>query len=238
MACSGCCYACAAMPMLLCLRDGVVAMPLPVRWLFSFCMACSGMHPVVFPFGPWLAMAAAASLFFCMAFSSLHPSVFPFGPWLAMATTASLFGRHGVHCWVCDGKARRLNNGQRAAIVDYFHVYKGSENSNTMVSLTGHVLHPLLARSYSEVLKEFFEKLLCSQKLLSVEERYERILEMIPNECPGASQVFPIVNPTVLDQLRTVDCIIYAMGSLFTSICPSLLFLAFGRLSLQGPALR
>ncbi|KAL6958897.1 hypothetical protein U1Q18_040242 [Sarracenia purpurea var. burkii] len=38
-------------------------------------------------------------------------------------------------------------------------------------------------RSYSEVLKEFFEKLLCSQKLLSVEERYEKILQMIPNEC-------------------------------------------------------
>ncbi|KAL6998031.1 hypothetical protein U1Q18_008155 [Sarracenia purpurea var. burkii] len=91
-------------------------------------------------------------------------------------------GRRGVHCWVCDGKARRLNNEQRAAIADYFHVYMGNENSHKKVSLTGHVLHPLLARSYSEVLKEFFEKLLCSQKLLSVEERYEKILEMIPNE--------------------------------------------------------
>jgi len=35
-------------------------------------------------------------------------------------------------------------------------------------------------------------------------------------------QVFPPVNPTVLEQLRSVDCIVYAMGSLFTSICPSL----------------
>lgn len=35
-------------------------------------------------------------------------------------------------------------------------------------------------------------------------------------------QVFPPVNTTVLDQLNSVDCIIYAMGSLFTSICPSL----------------
>lgn len=35
-------------------------------------------------------------------------------------------------------------------------------------------------------------------------------------------QVFPSVNPTVLEQLKSVDCIIFAMGSLFTSICPSL----------------
>ncbi|XP_028115476.1 DNA primase small subunit-like isoform X3 [Camellia sinensis] len=45
-------------------------------------------------------------------------------------------GRRGVHCWVCDEKARRLNNEQRAAIADYFRVYKGNENSHKKVSLT------------------------------------------------------------------------------------------------------
>jgi DNA primase small subunit len=33
-------------------------------------------------------------------------------------------GRRGVHCWVCDSRARKLNNEQRAAIADYFRVYK------------------------------------------------------------------------------------------------------------------
>lgn len=91
-------------------------------------------------------------------------------------------GRRGVHCWVCDRKARRLTNEQRAAIAEYFHVYKGNENSNKKVSLPGLVLHPFLARSYTEVLKGFFEaKLLLNQNLLSSEERYEKILEMIPD---------------------------------------------------------
>ncbi|KAI4306397.1 hypothetical protein L6164_029678 [Bauhinia variegata] len=36
------------------------------------------------------------------------------------------------------------------------------------------------------------------------------------------TKVFPAANPTVLEQLKNVDCIVYAMGSLFTSICPSL----------------
>ncbi|XP_059443050.1 uncharacterized protein LOC132175198 isoform X2 [Corylus avellana] len=92
-------------------------------------------------------------------------------------------GRRGVHCWVCDGKARRLTNEQRASIAEYFRVYKGNENSLKKVSFTGLALHPFLARSYSEVLKDFFKsKLLLSQKLFSTEERYEKILEMIPDE--------------------------------------------------------
>ncbi|GLT78109.1 hypothetical protein SLA2020_496550 [Shorea laevis] len=91
-------------------------------------------------------------------------------------------GRRGVHCWVCDRKARRLTDEQRGAIADYFRVYKGNENSNKKVSLSGHGLHPFLARSYTEVLKDFFEaKLLSSQNLLSTEEKYEKILEMIPD---------------------------------------------------------
>ncbi|ESR52603.1 DNA primase [Citrus sinensis] len=91
-------------------------------------------------------------------------------------------GRRGVHCWVCDGKARRLTNEQRGAIADYFRVYKGNENSNKKVSFPG-PLHPFLVRSYTEVLREFFEeKLLLSQNLFSTEERYEKILSMIPDE--------------------------------------------------------
>jgi len=35
-------------------------------------------------------------------------------------------------------------------------------------------------------------------------------------------QVFPAVNPTVVDQLSLVDAVVYGMGSLYTSICPSL----------------
>ncbi|KAI9116995.1 hypothetical protein K1719_011994 [Acacia pycnantha] len=58
-------------------------------------------------------------------------------------------GRRGVHCWVCDGKARRLTNEQRAATADYFRVYKGNENSHKKVSLTGHALHPFLVRAYT-----------------------------------------------------------------------------------------
>lgn len=92
-------------------------------------------------------------------------------------------GRRGVHCWVCDGKARRLNNEQRAAVTEYLHLHKGNENSLKKVTLSGHPFHPFLGRSYTEVLKSFFEEeFIVSQNLFADEERYEKILEMIPDE--------------------------------------------------------
>lgn len=76
-----------------------------------------------------------------------------------------------------------MTNEQRAAVADYFRVYKGNENSSKKVSLTGPALHPFLVRSYSEVLERFFEtKLLLSQNIFSTEDRYEKILEMIPDK--------------------------------------------------------
>ncbi|PIA34617.1 hypothetical protein AQUCO_03700124v1 [Aquilegia coerulea] len=95
-------------------------------------------------------------------------------------------GRRGVHCWVCDGRARRLTNEQRAAITDYFCVYKGNDNSHKKVSLTATALHPFLERS-SKVLTPFFEeKLLHSQNLFASEERFEKVLELIPDESVAA----------------------------------------------------
>ncbi|XP_073313812.1 uncharacterized protein [Primulina huaijiensis] len=93
-------------------------------------------------------------------------------------------GRRGVRCWVCDGKARRLRNDQRAAIAEYLHIHKGNENSLKKVSLEGDFsLHPFLARSYTVILKDFFEgKVLSTQQLFSDEEKCEKILAMIPDE--------------------------------------------------------
>lgn len=64
-----------------------------------------------------------------------------------------------------------------------FHVYKGNENSLKKVSLMGPALHPFLVRSYTDVLKNLFEeKVLPSQNLFATEERYQKILDLIPDE--------------------------------------------------------
>ncbi|RLN23591.1 DNA primase small subunit-like [Panicum miliaceum] len=60
---------------------------------------------------------------------------------------------------------------------------QGGENAQKKVSLAGPVLHPFLARSYTDVLESFFEdKLLLSQQLFASEERCQKILDLIPDE--------------------------------------------------------
>ncbi|KAF6165157.1 hypothetical protein GIB67_000741 [Kingdonia uniflora] len=62
-------------------------------------------------------------------------------------------GRRGVHCWVCDGRARRKS------ICDYFRVYRGNENSNKKVSLTGPAFHPFLVLdTYAAIAAELRSK--------------------------------------------------------------------------------
>lgn len=49
-------------------------------------------------------------------------------------------------------------------------------------------------RSYQQVLRPFFEEeLLCGQNLLETEEKFEKILEMIPDECMALNYLLATV---------------------------------------------
>nr|CAD1824017.1 unnamed protein product [Ananas comosus var. bracteatus] len=58
--------------------------------------------------------------------------------------------------------------------------------------------------------------------------RIKRVFYMSSEGSNLLHEVFPEANPTVLEQLSKVDCIVYAMGSLYTSICPSLVLHGIG----------
>ncbi|TXG47556.1 hypothetical protein EZV62_026850 [Acer yangbiense] len=60
--------------------------------------------------------------------------------------------------------------------------------------------------------------------------RIKRVFYMSSEGSNLLHEVFPTVNPVVLEQLSSVDCIVYAMGSLFTSICPSLVLCGIGEI--------
>ncbi|XP_059439754.1 uncharacterized protein YNL011C isoform X1 [Corylus avellana] len=60
--------------------------------------------------------------------------------------------------------------------------------------------------------------------------RIKRVFYMSSEGSNLLHEVFPAANPAVLDQLSSVDCIVYAMGSLFTSNCPSLVLLGIGEI--------
>ncbi|XP_021766085.1 uncharacterized protein YNL011C-like isoform X1 [Chenopodium quinoa] len=68
----------------------------------------------------------------------------------------------------------------------------------------------------------------CSVQALP--SRIKRVFYMSSEGQNLLHEVFPPPNPAVLDQLHSVNCIVYAMGSLFTSICPSLVLNGIGEI--------
>ncbi|RUS21279.1 hypothetical protein BC937DRAFT_93123 [Endogone sp. FLAS-F59071] len=89
-------------------------------------------------------------------------------------------GRRGVHCWVCDERARRLTNESRKAIVQYLEVVKGSMQQAQKVKLPN-ILPPSLNRSL-EILKQYFEELVLeNQRTLDVQENWNKLLQIVPD---------------------------------------------------------
>ncbi|XP_042516088.1 uncharacterized protein YNL011C isoform X1 [Macadamia integrifolia] len=69
-----------------------------------------------------------------------------------------------------------------------------------------------------------------NSKVSTLPSRIKRVFYMSSEGKNLLHEVFPEANPSVLDQLSNVDCIVYAMGSLFTSICPSLVLLGIAEI--------
>ncbi|RPA84416.1 prim-pol domain-containing protein [Ascobolus immersus RN42] len=65
-------------------------------------------------------------------------------------------GRRGAHAWVCDRKARLLDDQKRRAITSYLEIVKGGAQSNKHVNVR-RPLHPHIARSL-EILKPLFKE--------------------------------------------------------------------------------
>ncbi|KAK3234373.1 hypothetical protein CYMTET_55370 [Cymbomonas tetramitiformis] len=89
-------------------------------------------------------------------------------------------GRRGVHCWVCDSRARKMSNEARTAVAEYFSVYRGGEKAEKRVATT-HDLHPSLNTAFEVLEKHFLEHILPKQELLENSEQIGKILEMFPD---------------------------------------------------------
>ena len=91
-------------------------------------------------------------------------------------------GRRGIHCWVCDERARNLTDHERSAVAKYLTVVEGNAKSARRMKLTI-PLHPSLRNALAVLEPVFVENIIQEhgQGLLCDPEHWGKILDMLPN---------------------------------------------------------
>lgn len=89
-------------------------------------------------------------------------------------------GRRGAHAWVCDKRARHLDDSKRRAIASYFELLKGGDQGGKKVNVR-RPLHPHLERSRT-ILKDYFQaSILAEQDPWATEEKSQILLSLLPD---------------------------------------------------------
>ncbi|ELR14579.1 DNA primase small subunit [Acanthamoeba castellanii str. Neff] len=91
-------------------------------------------------------------------------------------------GRRGVHCWVCDPRARKLSVEERSAVVEYISVAGQRKQSDkfSFINMPPN-LHPTLKQAYDEVLLDYFENTVFPAHLFENEDGWNVVLSTLPN---------------------------------------------------------
>uniref|UniRef100_A0AC35FGY5 DNA primase n=1 Tax=Panagrolaimus sp. PS1159 TaxID=55785 RepID=A0AC35FGY5_9BILA len=88
-------------------------------------------------------------------------------------------GRRGIHCWVVDETARKLDNTGRAAVADYLSLIAGTKK----VEIDQNFTHPMLEDAYSTIMNcGEIDDLVVEQKWLDSSENWNSILELCKDE--------------------------------------------------------
>ncbi|KAH8668922.1 hypothetical protein BX600DRAFT_379633 [Xylariales sp. PMI_506] len=95
-------------------------------------------------------------------------------------------GRRGAHAWVCDKKARTMDDQKRRAIAGYLEVVRGGSQSGKKVNLR-RPLHPHLSRSLDILAPHFQADILETQDPWRSPERAERLLTLLPDRALNES---------------------------------------------------
>jgi DNA primase small subunit len=94
-------------------------------------------------------------------------------------------GRRGIHCWVCDPRARNMTDQERSAVAKYLSLVEGNDKMaiGTRCPITS-PMHPALERAYEDVLLPLFLDDIIQeegQALLSNPDHWHIILDMLPD---------------------------------------------------------
>ncbi|RPB21509.1 putative DNA primase small subunit [Terfezia boudieri ATCC MYA-4762] len=89
-------------------------------------------------------------------------------------------GRRGAHAWVCDKRARVMDDQKRRVVASYLEVVKGGSNTNKKVNVK-RPLHPHLVRSFDILREDFAVRILEDQDPWRDMQGAEKLLKLIPD---------------------------------------------------------
>ncbi|KAF2661740.1 prim-pol domain-containing protein [Lophiostoma macrostomum CBS 122681] len=90
-------------------------------------------------------------------------------------------GRRGAHAWVCDKRARELDDSRRRSIAGYLELLKGGDQGGKRVNVR-RPLHPHLDRSL-DILKEHFQTtILREQDPWAEDAKAAHLLNLLPDK--------------------------------------------------------
>ncbi|KAI1260289.1 prim-pol domain-containing protein [Xylariaceae sp. FL1019] len=90
-------------------------------------------------------------------------------------------GRRGAHAWVCDKKARKMDDQKRRAIAGYLEVIRGGSQSGKKVHIR-RPLHPHLSRSLDLLAPHFQSDVLEVQDPWSEGDRADHLISLLPDK--------------------------------------------------------
>ncbi|KAF2271561.1 prim-pol domain-containing protein [Westerdykella ornata] len=88
-------------------------------------------------------------------------------------------GRRGAHAWVCDKRAREMDDAKRRAVAGYLELLKGGDQSGKKVNVR-RPLHPHLDRSLN-ILKEHFQTSILLDQDPWAGEKCAHLLQLLPD---------------------------------------------------------
>ncbi|ANB12564.1 DNA primase subunit PRI1 [Sugiyamaella lignohabitans] len=87
-------------------------------------------------------------------------------------------GRRGAHAWVCDKRARELDDKARKAMIGYLNIAKGTRGK---VIDAKRPFHPYVSRMFDVATKDFTQHILLDQDPWRTPEDAEKLLKRIPD---------------------------------------------------------
>lgn len=98
-------------------------------------------------------------------------------------------GRRGIHAWICDPEARKLDNKARSALADYMSLitFSSSDSANAEAEtiarvMIGEKMHHSVKRAMNVIEAYFEEVILVDQNLFAHENGITKLVQVIPDD--------------------------------------------------------